>query len=58
MSKAGTRIHSTNAHRAGPPSFGGELCLLYAILNLEGGDGNAPSHLVSKTSICSYRFTP
>jgi len=25
---------------------------------LAGGDGNAPSHLVSKTSICSYRFTP
>ena len=25
---------------------------------LEGGEGNAPSYLVSKTSICSYRFTP
>lgn len=25
---------------------------------LAGVDGNAPSHLVSKTSICSYRFNP
>ena len=25
---------------------------------MAGTEGNAPSHLVSKTSICSYRFNP